>query len=172
MARTVRVRCSPSPLFQPATDCCFAADDTCVQPHYFAHVAAFISQQTGIADVNFSAQSASTSDPHSSAAAPSSDPHPSPASAPVVAGAGADEPTPLSTAPGSPTTSASSSSAASEGGSSSFEFIEASTEGLPLPAKEEGEEESAIAGAGSLGPKEEVEEVLREAKDELRRQKL
>ena len=73
-------------------------------------------------------------------------------------------------------TSASSSSAASEGGSSSFEFIEASTEGLTLPAnakeQEEGEEETAIAGAGSLGPKGEVEEVLREAKDELRRQKL
>lgn len=150
----------------------FAADDTCVQPHYFAHVAAFISQQTGIADVNFSAQSPSTSDPHSTTAAPSTDSHPTSAS--VVAGL--DETTPLSTAPGSPTTpSASSSSAASEGGSSSFEFIEASTEGLPLPAKkqEEGEEEeSAIVGAGSLGPKGEVEEVLREAKDELRRQKL
>ena len=67
-----------------------------------------------------------------------------------------------------------SASSSSEGGSSSFEFIEASTEGLPLPAKEreKGEEETAIVGAGSLGPKGEVEEVLREAKDELRRQKL
>lgn len=39
-------------------------------------------------------------------------------------------------------------------------------------AKEESEEETGIAGAGSLGPKGEVEEVWREAKDELRRQKL
>lgn len=125
-------------------------DDTCVQPHYFAHVATFISQHTDLADVNFSqhAPSQQTDPPAAQAAA---------ASEPVSA---------HSTAPGSP--SASSSSAASDGGSSSFEFIEASTEEL----RQQQEEADGLVGAGSLGPKEEAREVLHEAKDELRRQKL
>lgn len=140
-------------------------DDTCVQPHYFAHVAAFIAQQTGLHDVNFSSSS-------SQSITSESRPAPSPAAAVVSDKAGVSEPpeegTPLSTAPGSPNASSS-----SEGGSSSFEFIDASTEDL-LAEPRGGEEGGAagIVGAGSLGPKEEVEEVLREAKDELRRQKL
>ncbi|GAA5985045.1 hypothetical protein JCM10908_002500 [Rhodotorula pacifica] len=143
-------------------------NDTCVQPHYFAHVAAFIAHQTGIADVSFSssastssATTATTASTSSTTAADASS-QARPASA-SVSSTGEDS-TPLSTAPGSPSASSS-----SEGGSSSFEFVEASMEDLP----EKQEEQGGIAGAGSLGPKGEVEEVLKEAKDEFRhRQKL
>ncbi|GAA6025486.1 hypothetical protein JCM8202_001965 [Rhodotorula sphaerocarpa] len=132
-------------------------NDTCIQPQYFAHVAAFLAKHTGLADVNFSAQPAYPPQADPSASAPNDNISARPA-------------------PGSP--SASSSSAASEGGSSSFEFIEASTEELPSAGKrtderEQGEENAAVGvGAGSLGPKDEVKEVLKEARDELRREKL
>ncbi|GAA5900552.1 hypothetical protein JCM5296_005280 [Sporobolomyces johnsonii] len=110
-------------------------NDTCAQPHYFAHIAAFVAQHSNLP---FLSQPPPSSAPASSQV---------PASTPAVS---VSTVTPSTTtanaAPSSPTATEGSSSDTS---AESFELVDASVlrEGLK---------------AGSMGPKEELEEVEKE----------
>ncbi|CEQ41666.1 SPOSA6832_03394 [Sporobolomyces salmonicolor] len=110
-------------------------DDTCAQPHYFAHIAAFVAQHS---DLPFLSQPPPLSTP-----APSQVPA-SPSTFPISAIPPAT--TTTDAAPSSPTATESSSSDTS---AESFELVDAS-------ASREG------LNAGSMGPKEELEEVEKE----------
>ncbi|BGP50637.1 bem46 protein, variant [Rhodotorula kratochvilovae] len=138
-------------------------NDTCVQPHYFANVAAFIGAHTTLPPAP----------PHPATVAPSS-PSAAPAPAPAhPAAAAPSEPEPESATPLSPISSASSSSG------SSFELVGRSVASLAAGEQDkgasegEGEKLRRHAGitAGSMGPREELAEAMREG-EELFKEKL
>ncbi|GAA5954454.1 hypothetical protein JCM21900_006813 [Sporobolomyces salmonicolor] len=110
-------------------------NDTCAQPHYFAHIAAFVAQHS---DLPFLSQPPPLSTP-----APSQVPA-SPSTLPISTIPSAT--TTTDAAPSSPTATEGSSSDTS---AESFELVDAS-------ASREG------LDAGSMGPKEELEEVEKE----------
>lgn len=145
------------------------ADDTCVQPHYFHYIASFISEHTSLP----------TPPPRPTV---STSPPPAPASpldTPAAAVPTADER--VEPEPSSPAVSTTSSSG------SSFELVDRSVSSLTALDKGDGvvgEKEQRAAGdalgrssarggisAGSMGPRQELEEAMREG-EELVKEKL
>ncbi|GAA5860091.1 hypothetical protein JCM8547_009175 [Rhodosporidiobolus lusitaniae] len=130
-------------------------NDTCIQPHYFAHIARFITSVCNL-PLPFAFASSfpsSTSPPAKPAAIPAS---------PTPSGPSSSDPVIV---PPSPSRSRTSSDEdAKSSGGESFELVEAEaeeTEGAKLENKEE-------ISAGSMGLKEETEEVRREVKERVK----
>ncbi|TNY22842.1 Alpha/Beta hydrolase protein [Rhodotorula diobovata] len=146
-------------------------NDTCVQPQYFAHISSFIAEHSSL-PLGPSHPAAPTS------SAPTPAPAPAPASPHVTT---ADsEPEPAATEPSSPTVSTTSSSG------SSFELVDRSVGSLggELEKRDDAEEKENDGetegeklelregiSAGSFGPREELEEAMREG-EELVKEKL
>ncbi|GAA5892401.1 hypothetical protein JCM8208_005812 [Rhodotorula glutinis] len=144
-------------------------NDTCIQPQYFNYIASFIGEHASL----------SAPPPRPSVSTTSPPSAPSPVDSLTVAAAGAPvEPAEPEPEPPSPAVSTTSSSG------SSFELVDRSVSSLtaldkadgPVDEKErrtEGErlEQSSGISAGSMGPRQELEEAMREG-EELVKEKL
>ncbi|GAA6054362.1 hypothetical protein JCM3770_003337 [Rhodotorula araucariae] len=152
-------------------------NDTCVQPHYFANIASFIAAHTSLP------RAPPTPPPHPSLATSSPSPTPAPAAPPPVPASpvvpASDEPD-REAQPASPASPISSASSSSSGGGSgsSFELVDRSIASLAAgekdargdPGEGEGDKLRRHDGvtAGSVGPREELAEAMREGAEFVR----
>ncbi|GAA5934006.1 hypothetical protein JCM3775_002847 [Rhodotorula graminis] len=147
-------------------------NDTCIQPQYFHYIASFIGEHTSLPAAPPPRPSVSTSAPP----AP-----PSPVEAPTAAtsASAADEPVePVEPEPEREPSSPAVSTTSSSG--SSFELVDRSVASLPAADKGAGagdddkarrSERPGGMSAGSMGPRQELEEAMREG-EELVKEKL